>query len=468
MAKAYNVIVVGAGPGGYVAAIRAAQLGYTVAVVEKRKELGGTCLNVGCIPSKALLESSEHYYRTKHELAVHGIDVEGVTLRFDVMQARREKVVAQTVEGIRYLFKKHKIEHLIGHGSFVDGETIEVTGDSGTELVTADHIILATGSEPVALPFAPFDEQRILSSTGALALTEVPKRLVVIGGGYIGLEMGSVYARLGCDVHVVELLDSIVPLMDKELSATLLKVLKKQGMSFHLSTKVTGIESSEEGVQVHTEGAKVTASTLAADCVLVAVGRKPLTTGLKLEAAGVVVDGRGFIEVDDRLRTSNPRVWAIGDVIRRGPMLAHKAEEEAVAVCERIDKQQPHVNYETIPGVIYTWPEVASVGKSEEELKAEGTAYKIGKFPFKASGRARAAEETEGFVKVLAAEADDRILGVHMIGPRCSDLIAEAVVAMEFCASAEDIARIVHAHPTFAEPFKEAALMATANRPIHL
>ena len=469
MANTFDLIVIGAGPGGYVAAIRAAQLGMDVAVVEKRPALGGTCLNVGCIPSKALLESSEHYHRAAHQFEVHGIKVGKLELDYAAMAARKDKVVSQTVDGINYLFKKNKITSVFGTASFVDEETICVTKDDGSkETLIADNVIIATGSEPTELPFAKFDEEVILSSTGALALTEVPESMVVIGGGVIGLELGSVFARLGCKVSVVEFMDRITPGMDKELSQNLQRVLKKLGMSFSLSTKVTKVTGTEKGVAIEVENKKGKASTIEADRVLVSVGRRPYTTGLNLEAAGIKVDQRGFIEVDDHLETSAKGIYAIGDVIAKGPMLAHKAEEEGVMVVEALDGQKPHMDYNLIPGVIYTWPEVASVGKTEEQLVEEGIVYKTGKFPFRASGRARAGEETDGFVKVLADGETDEILGIHMIGPRCADLIAEAVVAMEFKASAEDIARICHAHPTYAEPIKEAAMAATGSRAIHI
>ena len=468
MSKQYDLIVIGAGPGGYVAAIRAAQLGLKVALVEKRSTLGGTCLNVGCIPSKALLESSEHYHQACHSLQVHGVEVGAVVLNFAQMQARKTRVVEQTVDGIDYLIKKHKIDRLLGTGSLADSHTVCVTGPDGTTRHSTDYIILATGSEPMALPFAPFDEQRVLSSTGALALTAVPLELIIIGGGVIGLEIGSIYARLGTQVRVIELLDGIVPLLDREVAKNLDKVLRKLNFKFHLGTKVTGVEVTAKGVQIATTDKKGKAESFSADHVLVAVGRRPYTAGLGLKEAGVTLDERGFVQVNERLQSSVRHIYAIGDVNRQGAMLAHRAEEEGVAAAEFIVGQHPEVNYDCIPGVIYTWPEVATVGKSEEQLKEAGIAYKVGKFPFRASGRARAAEEVEGFVKVLADAQSDRILGVHMIGPRCSDLIAEAVVAMEFGAAAEDLARICHAHPTFAEPIKEAALMAFENRPIHI
>lgn len=468
MAKTFDVIVIGAGPGGYVAAIRAAQLGMEVAVVEKRSSLGGTCLNVGCIPSKALLDSSEHYHQTVHGLKVHGIEVGEVKLNFDQMMKRKEDVVSQTVQGINYLFKKNEITRFEGTARFEDAYNLVIENGEKTEKIGADHIIIATGSEPTELPFAKFDEKRILSSTGALSLKKVPKKMIVIGGGYIGLEMGSVFARLGTDVQVVEVLDTITPVMDRELSKTLEKSLKKLGFTFHLKTKVTEVKAQSRNAKVTVENAKGESSSMTADVVLVAVGRRPYTAGLDLEKAGIELDDRGFVKVDDEYRTTAESVFAIGDVIQRGPMLAHKAEDEGVAVAELIDGQQPEINYDAIPGVIFTWPEVASVGQTEEQLKEDDVAYRVGKFPFKASGRARAAEEVEGFVKVLAAEEDDRILGVHMIGARCADLIAEAVVAMEFYATAEDIGRICHAHPTFAEPIKEAALMATADRALHI
>lgn len=466
MSTQYDVVVIGSGPGGYVAGIRAAQLGLKTAVVEKYSTLGGTCLNVGCIPSKALLDSSEHYHNAEKNFSVHGIGVGKLSLDLAQMIGRKNDVVSNTTAGIDYLFKKNKITRYEGVGSFVDANTIKISG-AKEETITTKDVIIATGSKPVELPFAKFDKERIVSSTEALNFTEVPKNLLLIGGGVIGLELGSVYARLGAKVTVVEFADSIIGTMDRQLGRTLQRSLKKLGMEFQLSTKVTNVSRRGKTVTVDAENKKGEAVQFKGDYCLVAVGRKPYTVGLGLENVGISTSERGFINIDDHWRTSLPNVYAIGDVVP-GPMLAHKAEEEGVAVAELIAGEKPHMNYDIIPGVVYTWPEVAAVGKTEEELKAAGIAYKTGNFPFKASGRARASEESEGFVKVLADKTTDEILGVHMIGPRAADMISEAVVAMEYRASAEDIGRIVHAHPTFTEALKDAALMASADRPIHI
>lgn len=462
----YKLIVIGAGPGGYVAAIRAAQLGMKVALVEKGPTLGGTCSNVGCIPSKAMLDSSELYHLAKEKFAGHGINVPELSLDLAQMRKRKDEVVSTTVAGIDYLIKKNKIDRFEGLGSFVDPHTVKVTG-AKAETLTADNIIIATGSATTVLPIVPIDGKRITTSTEALNLPEVPKHLIVIGGGFIGLELGSVYARLGAKVTVVEFMDSIVPSLDHDLGKALQRSLRALNFTFKLSTKVTGAEVKGDSVVVSAEDKKGKALEIEGDYVLVSVGRRPYTDGLALEAAGVQVDERGRIPINEKLQTTVPHIYAIGDVVA-GPMLAHKAEEEGVAAVERIDGQQPSLNHNTIPGVVYTWPEVAAVGQTEKQLKEAGRQYKVGNFPFKASGRARAAGETEGFVKVLADAESDEILGVHMIGPRCSDMIGEAVVAMEYRASAEDIGRIIHAHPTFSEAFKEAALMATEDRALHM
>ncbi len=474
--KSFDLIVIGAGPGGYVAAIRAAQLGLNVACVEKRGSLGGTCLNVGCIPSKALLHSSELYHKARHGLGDHGVKVEKTTLDLDAMMAQKTKVVGDLTEGIEFLFKKNKVTYLRGAAGIAKAGEVTVTaegaggdgaGKGGTETYKAANIVIATGSETVALPGIEVDEQAIVSSTGALSLAEVPGHLVVIGGGYIGLELGSVWARLGSKVTVVEFLDTILATMDGELARHMGRILAKQGMEFRLSTKVTAANKTADGVSLALEPAKGgAAETLACDIVLVAVGRRPVTEGLGLEEAGVALDNAGRVTVDSRYLTNVDGIYAIGDVIK-GPMLAHKAEDEGVVVAEIIAGQSGHVNYAAIPGVVYTWPEAASVGKTEEELKADGVDYKLGKFPFTANSRGRTVGETDGFVKIIADAGDDRILGAHIIGPDAGTMIAELVLAMEFGASAEDLARTTHAHPTLNEAVKEAAL-AVAGRPIHI
>lgn len=466
----YDVIVIGSGPGGYVAAIRCAQLGLKTAIIEKYATFGGTCLNVGCIPSKALLDSSEHYHNAAHHFADHGIGVAELKIDMKKLIARKDDVIAQNVAGIAFLFKKNKIDTFTGIGSFVDKNTLKVTKSDGkTEQLSGKNIIIATGSKPTALPFLPIDKKRIITSTEALELTEVPKHLIIIGGGVIGLELGSVYARLGAKVSVVEYEKTIIPTMDGGLGKELQRVLKKTlGMEFYLGHKVTGATAKGKKVTVTAENQKNEAVTWEGDYCVVAVGRTAYTEGLGLEHIGITLEERGKkVPVNEHLETPVSGVYAIGDVIK-GAMLAHKAEDEGVFVAERIAGQQPHIDYNLIPGVVYTWPEVASVGKTEEQLKADGRAYKSGSFPFKASGRAKASGDTDGFIKVLADAATDELLGVHMIGPRAADMIAEAVVAMEFRAAAEDIGRICHAHPTFTEAFKEAALAATANRAIHM
>ncbi|WP_447636942.1 dihydrolipoyl dehydrogenase [Flavobacterium microcysteis] len=467
--SSFDVVVIGSGPGGYVAAIRAAQLGFNTAIIEKYSTLGGTCLNVGCIPSKALLDSSHHYYDAISHFKEHGIEITGeVKFSIEQMVARKGNVVDQNVSGIKYLMDKNKITVFQGVGSFEDATHINVAkADGSSETLEAKYTIIATGSKPSSLPFIKIDKERIITSTEALNLKEVPKHLIVIGGGVIGLELGQVYLRLGAQVSVVEYLDRIIPGMDSGLSKELTKVLKKQGMKFYTSHKVKSVERNGEGVQVQAENAKGETITLDGDYSLVSVGRRPYTDGLNVEKAGVKITERGQIEVNDHLQTSVANIYAIGDVIK-GAMLAHKAEEEGVFVAETLAGQKPHIDYNLIPGVVYTWPEVAAVGKTEEQLKEAGVEYKAGSFPFKALGRSRASGDTDGFVKILADAKTDEVLGIHMIGARTADLIAEAVTAMEFKASAEDISRMSHAHPTYAEAVKEAALAATDNRPIHM
>jgi dihydrolipoyl dehydrogenase len=464
----YDLVVIGSGPGGYVAAIRAAQLGLRTACVEKRETLGGTCLNIGCIPSKALLQSSELFDEAKHALARHGVKLAGVELDLAAMLAQKDRVVADNTSGVAYLFKKNKIEWVKGSARILAPGGIAVALNGGGERrLKTRHILIATGSDVMPLPGIMIDERRVVSSTGALSLPEVPRHLIVIGAGYIGLELGSVWRRLGSEVTVVEFLDRILPGMDGEISRQMQRLLQKQGMVFKLGMKVTAATSEDKRVAVTLEPAKGgVPESLSGDAVLVAVGRRPCTDGLGLEAAGVKLDERGRIETDAKFATSVPGIHAIGDVIA-GPMLAHKAEEEGVAVAEILAGRAGHVNYGAIPGVVYTWPEVASVGRTEEELKEENTAYKVGKFPFSANGRARAMAMTEGFVKILADRATDRVLGAHIIGANAGDLIAEIVLGMEFGTAAEDIARTCHAHPTLNEAIKEAAL-AVDGRAIHI
>jgi dihydrolipoamide dehydrogenase len=459
----FDVIVIGGGPGGYVAAIRAAQLGMRVACVEKRATLGGTCLNIGCIPSKALLQSSEKFAEAGHDFAAHGVKVGSLALDLPAMMARKDKVVAANTGGVDYLFRKHKIERVSGGAAIAAPGAVLVDGKE----LKAKSIVIATGSESMPLNGVPVDEKTILSSTGALSLDAVPKHLVVVGGGYIGLEMGSVWQRLGAEVTVVEFLDRIVPNMDTETGAALQKVLVRQGFKFKLGTKVASASQAKGGVTLALEpAAGGAAESLKADAVLVSIGRRPYTAGLGLETAGVALDNKGRVIVDRHFATNVPGIYAIGDVIA-GPMLAHKASEEGVALAEILAGQHGQVNYDAIPAVIYTAPEVASVGKTEEELKAAGVSYEAGKFPFTANARARANGDTEGFVKVLADAASDRVLGVHIIGPDAGTMIAECVVAMEFGASAEDIGRTCHAHPTLNEAVKEAAL-AVGGEAIHI
>jgi dihydrolipoamide dehydrogenase len=464
----YDVIVIGSGPGGYVAAIRAAQLGMKTAIIEKYSTLGGTCLNVGCIPSKALLDSSEHYHNAAHTFQTHGINLSDLKIDLPQMISRKDDVVKQNVDGIQFLMKKNKIDVHHGMGSFVNANTVKVTKEDGSDTeIQGKNIIIATGSKPASLPFIPLDKQRVITSTEALKMKEIPKHLIVIGGGVIGMELGSVYGRLGAKVSVVEFMDSIIPTMDKTMGKELQKSLKKIGFEFYLKHKVTAVENLGEEVLVKADNGKGEIVEIKGDYVLVSIGRKPFTAGLNAQAAGVKITERGQIEVNDHLQTSVPHIYAIGDVVK-GAMLAHKAEEEGVYVAETIAGQKPHINYLLIPGVVYTWPEVAAVGYTEEQLKEQGRKYKTGKFPFLASGRARASMDTDGLVKVLADADTDEILGVHMIGPRTADMIAEAVVAMEFRASAEDISRMSHAHPTYTEAFKEACLAATDNRALHV
>ncbi|MDY3339089.1 dihydrolipoyl dehydrogenase [Riemerella anatipestifer] len=464
----FDVTVIGSGPGGYVAAIRCAQLGFKTAIIEKYPTLGGTCLNVGCIPSKALLDSSEHFENAKHNFANHGIVINEPKADLARMIERKNEVVDQTTKGINFLMDKNKITVFEGVGSFETATKIKVTkNDGSTESIESKYTIIATGSKPSSLPFISLDKERIITSTEALNLKEIPKHLVVIGGGVIGLELGSVYKRLGSEVTVVEYLDKIIPGMDGSLSKELQKVLKKQGMKFMLSTAVSAMERKGDTVVVTAKDKKGEEVSVEGDYCLVSVGRRPYTEGLGLENAGVDLDERGRVKVNDHLQTNVSNIYAIGDVVK-GAMLAHKAEEEGVFVAETLAGQKPHINYNLIPGVVYTWPEVAGVGKTEEQLKEEGVSYKVGSFPMRALGRSRASGDIDGLIKVLADEKTDEILGVHMIGARAADMIAEAVVAMEFRASAEDISRISHAHPTFTEAIKEAALDATGKRALHM
>ncbi len=463
MTNSFDLIIIGAGPGGYVCALRAAQLGMNVACVEKRETLGGTCLNIGCIPSKALLQSSENYVAVTHDFAAHGIEVGAVKLDLGRMMARKDEVVSANVKGVEFLFRKNKVTWLKGAARIAAPGRVEVDGKS----YNATHIVIATGSESVALPGLDIDEQRIVTSTGALELPSVPKRLAVIGGGYIGLELGSVWRRLGAEVTVIEFMERIVPAMDAEIAKAFERILTRQGIKFRLKTKVAGARVTNEGVVLTVEPDRGgSAEEITADIVLVAVGRRPNTDGLGLDGVGVALDERGRVRTDAHWATNVPGIYAIGDVIA-GPMLAHKAEEEGVALAERLAGQAGHVNYAVIPGIVYTWPEVAAVGQTEEELKTAGIAYRVGKFPFTANGRARAMGDTDGFVKILADAATDRILGAHIIGPDAGTLIAELATAMEFGAAAEDVARICHAHPTLSEAVKEAAL-AAEGRALHI
>ena len=463
----FDVAIIGSGPGGYVAAIRSAQLGMKTALVEKYDTLGGTCLNVGCIPSKSLLDSSHHYEDAIKHFSEHGIEFDGeVKVNFKQMVDRKTEVVNQTTKGINYLMEKNNISVYHGIGSFIDSNHIKIKSDK-EQTIEAKNIIIATGSKPGNLPFINVDKERIITSTEALKLKEIPKHLVVIGGGVIGLELGQVYRRLGAEISVIEYADRITPVMDASLSRELMKVMKKQGVKFYLSHEVKKVERKSKEVIITALNKTGENVKFTGDYCLVSVGRKPHTDLLNVEAAGVKVDKLGRVEVNQYLQTDKPNIYAIGDVVR-GAMLAHKAEEEGVMVAEFIAGQKPHIDYNLIPNVIYTWPEVASVGKTEEQLKSEGKSYKSGQFPMRALGRARASMDTDGFVKILADSATDEVLGVHMIGARAADLIAEAVTAMEFRASAEDIARMSHSHPTYAEAIKEAALAASENRPLHI
>ena len=460
----YDVVVIGSGPGGYVAAIRCAQFGMKTAIIEKYNTLGGTCLNVGCIPSKALLDSSHQYHDAVHKFEKHGIQIGTPKIDFKQMIARKQGVVDQMTKGVDFLMKKNKIDVFTGIGSFVSATEIKISGEK-EETITAENTIIATGSKPASLPGMEIDKKRIISSTEALSLSEIPKHLIVIGGGVIGMELGSVYRRLGSEVSVVEYAPSIIPTMDAGLGKELMRVMKKDKMKFYVGHKVTSVTAKGKNVTVKAEGKKGEIE-LEGDYCLVSVGRRPYTEGLGLENAGVKLDERGRVEVNEHLQTNVPNIFAIGDVVK-GAMLAHKAEEEGVMVAELLAGQIPHIDYNLIPGVVYTWPEVASVGKTEEELKAAGVEYKAGQFPFRANGRAVAGMDLDGFVKILADAETDEVLGAHMIGARAADMIAEIAVAMEFRASAEDIARTCHAHPTTSEVTKEAALAATDNRAIH-
>ena len=461
----FDVVVIGSGPGGYVCAIRCAQLGMKTAVIEKYNTLGGTCLNVGCIPSKSLLDSSHHYHEAVHNFSTHGITIEGsIKVDLNKMISRKDSVVDQTTKGIDYLMSKNKIRVFNGLGSFVDSHTVSI---NSSEKIKFNNAIVATGSKPISLPFAKIDKKRIISSTEALKLKEIPKKLIVIGGGVIGLELGQVYSRLGSEVSVIEYSDKITPFMDGAVSKELLRIFKKQKIKFYLSHKVTSVISENNSVSVNAEDSNGSNVNFEGDYCLVSVGRKPYTDGLNLSSVGINTNDKGQIEVNDKLQTNIENIYAIGDVIK-GPMLAHKAEEEGVLVAEILAKQKPHINYNLIPNVIYTWPEVASVGKTQEQLSSDGIEFKTGQFPMRALGRARASMDIDGFVKILADKKTDEILGVHIIGARAADLIAEAVTAMEFRASAEDISRMSHSHPTYAEAIKEAALAATEDRALHI
>lgn len=463
----YDVAIIGSGPGGYVAAIRCAQLGMKTALVEKYSTLGGTCLNVGCIPSKSLLDSSHHYEDAQKHFAEHGIEIEGeIKINFKQMIDRKASVVEQTTKGIDYLMNKNNIDIFEGLGSYIDATHIKIEGKD-TQIIEAKNSIIATGSKPGTLPFISLDKERVITSTEALKLKEIPKHLVIIGGGVIGLELGQVYCRLGARVSVIEYADRITPIMDAGLSKELMKVMKKQGVKFFLSHGVNKVSRKGDVVKVTAKDKKGLEVHFEGDYCLVSVGRKPYTAGLNTEAAGVQLNKKGQVTVDDHLQTTATNIYAIGDVVR-GAMLAHKAEEEGVMVAELLSGQKPHIDYNLVPNVIYTWPEVASVGKTEEQLKEAGISYKTGQFPMRALGRARASMDTDGFVKILADTQTDEVLGVHIIGARAADLIAEAVTAMEFRASAEDIARMSHSHPTYAEAIKEAALAATEDRALHI
>tara|TARA_B100000963_G_C22600985_1_gene660219 strand:- start:546 stop:1943 length:1398 start_codon:yes stop_codon:yes gene_type:complete len=464
----YDVIVIGSGPGGYVAAIRCAQLGMKTALVEKYNTLGGTCLNVGCIPSKALLDSSEHYHNAQHSFDKHGIDLKDLKVNLDQMMKRKNEVISQTCDGVKFLMDKNKIDVLHGLGSFVDKNTIKVTSsDDKTTEHKGKNFIIATGSKPNFFPGMEPDKKRIITSTEALNLKEIPKKMIVIGGGVIGLELGSVYKRLGSQIEVVEFAKRILPTMDETIGKEFTKILKKEGFKFHLEHRVKEVKSNGKNISLKALNKKGEEVEMQADYCLVAVGRKPYTEGLNLNKAGIKVNEKGQIEINNHMQTNAAHIFAIGDVVK-GAMLAHKAEEEGVYVAEFIAGQKPHINHNLIPGVVYTWPEVAAVGKTEQELKESNMEYKSGVFPIRALGRARASMDISGMIKILADKTTDEILGVHMIAPRAADLIMEAVTAMEYRASAEDLARICHPHPTYTEAIKEAALAATENRPLHI
>ena len=463
----YDVAIIGSGPGGYVSAIRCSQLGLKTALIEKYQNLGGTCLNVGCIPSKSLLDSSHHYENAVNDFGDHGIEIPGlIKVNLKKMISRKKAVVDQTISGIDFLMKKNNISVYNGLGSFIDSTHINIDGEKKI-IIEAKNTIIATGSKPSSLPFISLDKERIITSTEALELKEIPKHLIIIGGGVIGLELGQVYKRLGAEVSVIEYADRITSLMDSSLSRELMKVLKKQKINFYLSHKVNNVVRKGKNIKVTATDKNDNEVCFEGDYCLVSVGRKPYTNGLNAESIGIDVLKNGQINVNEFLQTNLKNIYAIGDVVK-GPMLAHKAEEEGIMVAEKISGQKPHINYNLIPNVIYTWPEVASVGKTEEELKELNIDFKKGQFPMRALGRARASNDTDGFVKILADKKTDEVLGVHMIGARVADLIAEAVTAMEFKASAEDISRMSHSHPTYAEAIKEAALAATENRPIHI
>ena len=464
----YDVIIIGSGPGGYVSAIRCAQLGMKTAIVEKYNTLGGTCLNVGCIPSKALLDSSEHFFNAKHNFKEHGIDLQELTANMEQMIQRKNDVVSQTCSGVKFLMDKNKIDVHYGLGSFVDKQTVLVSAADGSKTtLTAKNIVIATGSKPNFFPGMEPDKKRIITSTEALNMKEIPKKMLVIGAGVIGLELGSVFSRLGSEIEVLEFAASLLPTMDGTIGKEFSKILKKEGFKFQMEHRVQKVVNKGKSVVVTALNKKEETVTFEADYCLVAVGRKAYTEGLNLANAGLTANNRGQVEVNENLQTAVPTIFAIGDVVR-GAMLAHKAEEEGVFVAEFLAGQKPHINYNLIPGVVYTWPEVAAVGKTEEEIKAMGIEYKVGSFPIKALGRARASMDTAGLIKIIADKKTDEVLGVHMIAPRAADLIMEAVVAMEYRASAEDIVRICHPHPTYSEAMKEAAMAATDNRAMHI
>ena len=464
----FDVVVIGSGPGGYVSAIRCAQLGMKTAIIEKYSTMGGTCLNVGCIPSKALLDSSHHFEEASKNFSNHGININGeISLDFSKMISRKNDVVIQTTKGIEFLMKKNNIKVYNGFGSFVDKNKVKIKSSDKEIVIESKNIIIATGSKPASLPFIKLDKERVITSTEALNLKEIPKHLIIIGGGVIGLELGQVYKRLGAEVSIVEYMDKIIPTMDSGLSKELTKVFKKQKLKIHTSHKVTSVERVNDNVRVMAEDKNGKLIEFNGDYCLLSIGRSAYTDGLNLESVGLKTNDKGQIQVNDHLQTSHSNIYAIGDVVK-GAMLAHKAEEEGVMVAEIISGQKPHIDYNLIPGVVYTWPEVASVGKTEDYLKKNNIEYKVGQFPMRALGRSRASSDLDGFVKILADKNTDEIIGVHMIGARCADLISEAVIAMEYRASAEDIARISHAHPTYSEAIKEAALAATENRALHI